>query len=227
MNFPTDICMTGATGLVGNELLLLLSALEHVGHVTVLSRKPLGRFPAKIENILLDFDKLQHYGSSLKAHTFVCCLGTTIKVAGSQEAFRKVDYDYVIEFAKVAEKVGAQKFMVISAMGANPESSVFYNRVKGEMERDLRKLAIPQIEIFRPSLLTGNRKEHRTGEVIAQKLSPIINTFMVGPLKKYKAIAAKDVAKAMALAIMNFNEGQFIYESDEIQRMSDSIKSDV
>jgi uncharacterized protein YbjT (DUF2867 family) len=219
--------MTGATGLVGNELLLLLASVEHVGHVTVLTRKPLGRFPAKIENIVLDFDKLATSASSLKAHTFVCCLGTTIKVAGSQEAFRKVDYDYVIEFAKIAEKAKAQKFLVISAMGANAESSVFYNRVKGEMERDLRKLNIPQIEIFRPSLLLGERKEHRTGEVIAKKLSPLMNAVMMGPLKKYKAIAAKDVAKAMALAALNFNEGQFIYESDEIQRMSDSIKSDV
>ncbi|WP_413557969.1 NAD(P)H-binding protein [Bdellovibrio sp. HCB209] len=227
MNFPTDICMTGATGLVGNELLLLLANIDHVDRVTVLSRKPLGRFPAKIENIVLDFDKLANYSGSLKAHTFVCCLGTTIKVAGSQEAFRKVDYDYVMEFAKIAEKAQAQKFMVISAMGANAESSVFYNRVKGEMERDLRKLSIPQIEVFRPSLLVGERKEHRTGEAFAIKLAPIMNALMIGPLKKYKAIAAKDVAKAMALAALNFNAGQFIYESDEIQRMSDSIKSDV
>ncbi|WP_413584847.1 NAD(P)H-binding protein [Bdellovibrio sp. HCB274] len=227
MNFPTDICITGATGLVGNELLLLLANIEHVGHVTVLSRKPLGRFPAKIENIVLDFDKLANYSASLKAHTFVCCLGTTIKVAGSQEAFRKVDYDYVMEFAKVAEKAKAQKFIVISAMGANAESSIFYNRVKGEMERDLRSLSIPQIEIFRPSLLLGHRKEQRSGEGLAQKLSPLMNALMIGPLKKYKAIAATDVAKAMALSILNFNAGQFIYESDEIQRMSDSIKSDV
>lgn len=227
MNFPTDICMTGATGLVGNELLLLLGSIEHVSHVTALSRKPLGRFSAKIENVVLDFDKLANYSSSLKAHTFICCLGTTIKVAGSQEAFRKVDYDYVMEFAKIAEKAKAQKFMVISAMGANANSSVFYNRVKGEMERDLRALAIPQIEIFRPSLLLGERKEHRTGEAIASKLSPLMNALLIGPLKKYKAIAAKDVAKAMALAALNFTEGKFIYESDEIQRMSDSIKSDV
>ncbi|WP_172795533.1 NAD(P)H-binding protein [Bdellovibrio bacteriovorus] len=221
MNYPASVCMVGASGLVGHELLVLLGLLDEISSVKAVTRSPLGRLPAGIENILLDFNKLKDYDSVLKADIFVCCLGSTIKKAGSQEAFRKVDHDYVVEFAKVAEKVGAQKFLVVSAMGADANSSVFYNRVKGEMENDLRKLKIPQIEVFRPSLILGDRKEPRAGEDIAQKLSPYLNPLLVGPLKKYRAIKASDIAKAMAIAILNFHPGFHVYPSNKIQDIAD------
>lgn len=224
MIYPTDICIAGATGLVGHELLLILAHLHQVRTIKAITRSPLGRMPPKTENLILNFDNLESHADALKAQVFICCLGTTIKKAGSQEAFRKVDYDYVMKFARVAEKSKAQKFLVISAMGANANSSVFYNRVKGEMERDLRKLDIPQIEIFRPSLILGERKEHRSGEAFAQKVSPFLNPLLMGPLKKYRAIYGMDIAKAMTTAVLNFNPGLFIYESDEIQRISDQIK---
>ncbi|WP_155723969.1 NAD(P)H-binding protein [Bdellovibrio bacteriovorus] len=221
MNYPASVCMVGASGLVGHELLVLLGLLDEISSVKAVTRSPLGRLPAGIENILLDFNKLKDYDSALKADIFVCCLGSTIKKAGSQEAFRKVDHDYVIEFAKVAERVGAQKFLVVSAMGADANSSVFYNRVKGEMENDLRTLKIPQIEVFRPSLILGDRKEQRAGEDIAQKLSPYVNPLLVGPLKKYRAIKASDIAKAMAIAILNFHPGFHVYPSNKIQDIAD------
>jgi uncharacterized protein YbjT (DUF2867 family) len=148
-------------------------------------------------------------------------LGTTIKKAGSQEAFRKVDYDYVVNFAKVAEQVGAQKLLVISALGADSQSSIFYNRVKGEMEDTLRGLKIPQIEIFQPSLILGDRKEVRRGEELMQKISPVLNALLVGPLKKYRAISATDIARAMAIATLNFHPGFHVYQSDHIQRIAD------
>jgi uncharacterized protein YbjT (DUF2867 family) len=220
MNYPTDVCLVGASGLVGHELLLVLAQLNQVKAIKVVTRSPLGRLPAKSENLILNFDKMADHAETLKATVYVCCLGTTIATAGSQEAFRKVDYDYVMEFARIAEKNGAQKFLVISSIGANPQASAFYTRVKGEMERALRKLNIPQIEIFRPSLLLGERKEHRTGEKLAQRLSPILNPLMVGPLKKYRAIEATDVARAMGSAVLNFNPGLYIYESDEIFRIA-------
>ncbi|WP_373999189.1 NAD(P)H-binding protein [Bdellovibrio bacteriovorus] len=221
MNYPASVCMVGASGLVGHELLVLLGLLDEISSVKAVTRSPLGRLPAGIENILLDFNKLKDYDSALKADIFVCCLGSTIKKAGSQEAFRKVDHDYVIEFAKVAERVGAQKFLVVSAMGADANSSVFYNRVKGEMENDLRALKIPQIEVFRPSLILGDRKEQRAGEDIGQKLSPYVNPLLVGPLKKYRAIKASDIAKAMAIAILNFHPGFHVYPSNKIQDIAD------
>lgn len=221
MDYPTDVCIIGATGLVGHELLLILSHLQQVTTVKAVTRTPLGKVPAHTDNIIMSLDKLGDYTEHLKAQVFICCLGSTIKKAGSQEAFAKVDRDYVIEFAKIAEKVGAQKLLVISAMGANSSSKVFYNRTKGEMELALRNLKIPQIEIFRPSLILGHRKDARTGEDFAQKLSPLFNPLLVGPLKKYRAIKATDIAKSMAIATLNFRPGFYIYESDEIQRIAD------
>ena len=221
MQYPTEVTLVGASGLVGHELLLILSQLEQISRIKAVSRAPLGRLHTKAENFILDFNKMEDHGTALKAPVFVCCLGTTIAKAGSQEAFRAVDYDYVMKFARIAEQCQAEKFLVISAMGADPQSNIFYNRVKGEMERDLRALKIPQIEIFRPSLILGERKEHRKGEDIAKLLSPFINPLLFGPFKKYRAIEATDIAKAMAIAILNFNKGLFIYESDEIQNICD------
>lgn len=223
MIYPTNVCIAGATGLVGHELLLLLAYLDQFQSIKAITRKPLGRIPPKVDNIILDFDRLEQHKEALKAGIFICCLGTTIKKAGSQEAFRKVDYDYVIQFAKAAEAVGAQKLLVISAMGADADSKVFYNRVKGEMEKTLRELKIPQIEVFRPSLILGERKESRAGEDIAQKLSPFLNPLLVGPLRKYRAISATDIARAMAIAALNFQPGFHVYKSDQIQHIADQI----
>lgn len=221
MNYPTDVCLVGATGLVGHELFLILSILDEIKSLKVVTRSPMGKVPPGTENILLNFDKMKDYAEELKASVYICCLGTTIKKAGSQEAFRKVDHDYVLEFARIAEKNKAQKFLVISAMGADPQSSVFYNRVKGEMEKTLKDMDIPQIEVFRPSLILGDRKEKRAGEEWAQKLSPYINPLLGGFLKKYRAIKATDIAKAMAIATLNFQPGFHIYESDQIQHIAD------
>lgn len=221
MNYPTDVCLVGATGLVGYELLLILSHISEVDTVKAITRRPMGKIPSSVDNIILNFDQIEKHTESLKASVFVCCLGTTIKAAGSQEEFKKVDYDYVMAFARVAEKVGAQKFLVISAMGADAESSIFYNRIKGKMESDLKDLKIPQIEIFRPSLILGDRKEVRKGEKWAQKLSPYLNPILIGPLRKYRAIKATDIAKAMAIAILNFREGIYTYKSDQIQHIAD------
>lgn len=221
MQYPADVCLVGASGLVGHELLLILSHLEQVRSLQAITRSPLGRIPSKVENILLDFNSLNTHAEISKASVFICCLGSTIKKAGSPEAFRKVDYEYVLQFAKLAEKAQAQKLLVISAMGARANSKIFYNRIKGEMERDLRQIKIPQIEIFRPSLILGERKDSRPGEAWAQRLSPLLNPLLQGPFKKYRAIKASDIAKAMAIATLNYNPGLFIYESDEIQRIAD------
>ncbi len=209
---------------MGHELLLILAQLEQFTTVKAISRSPLGKIPLHIDNIILNFDKLDQHSEQLKASIFVCCLGTTIKKAGSQEAFKQVDYDYVLSFARLAEKVGAQKLIVISAMGADPTSRIFYNRTKGEMERDLKNLKIPQIEIFRPSLILGKRKEHRTGEEWGKRLSPYINPLLVGPLKKYRAIEAKTIARAMAIASLNFHPGFHVYESDQIDFIANPPK---
>lgn len=211
-----SVTLVGASGLVGSDLLQILGYLDEVQSIKVITRRPVGKLMPHIENFVLNFDNLSAHKEALKSDVFICCLGSTIKKAGSQEAFRKVDFDYVLEFAKIAEAVGAKKFLVISAMGANAQSLVFYNRVKGEMEEALRSLKIPQIEIFRPSLILGERKEKRPGEEWAQKISPALNRILIGPLKKYRAIPARDIAKAMAIATLNFREGYYVYDSEHI-----------
>lgn len=215
-----DIALIGATGLVGNLLLEKLSENPQVRTIKAVTRKPLAHVPAKTENLIINFDRMTEFSSELKADIYICCLGTTIKVAGSQEAFKRVDYDYVIQFAKIAEQNHATKFQVISAMGADAKSSVFYNRTKGEMEEKLKTLKIPQIEIFQPSLILGERKEKRTAEDIAQALTPVMNFFMKGPLEKYRPIKATDIATAMMTTSTHTTAGAKTYKSNEIQSIA-------
>jgi len=145
-----------------------------------------------------------------------CCLGTTIKTAGSQEAFLKVDYTYVIESARIAKSQGTPAFSVVSAMGANSKSGIFYNRVKGDMEEALQKIGFSSLLIFRPSLLIGERKEVRTGEVIGAAISNLFSFLFVSGLKKYKPIQGSLVAKSMLDHAKSRKTGFLIIESDEM-----------
>jgi uncharacterized protein YbjT (DUF2867 family) len=221
IKYPTEITMLGATGLVGGELLKILSQIPEIKNIKAITRRPLGKVPPRTDNIVMELDAMESKAEALKSDIFVCCLGTTIKQAGSQEAFRKVDYEYVINFARIAEKVGAKKFLVVSAIGADANSSIFYNKTKGEMERDLKKLNIPQIEIFQPSLILGAREKVRPAEDLFQKISPVMNKLLIGPMKKYRGIKATDIAKAMTIAILDFHPGAHTYMSDKIQNIVD------
>lgn len=215
-----DIALIGATGLVGSLLLDKLAAMNEVRSIKAITRKPLDKVPLKTENIVIDFNRMQEFASELKADVFICCLGTTIKVAGSQEAFHRVDYDYVVQFAKIAEQNHASKFQVVSAMGADTNSTVFYNRTKGEMEKKLKELKIPQIEIFQPSLILGERKDKRAFEDLAQNLAPKLGFIFKGPLQKYRPIKATDIAAAMAKTSLQSKGGQFTYSSNQIQEIA-------
>lgn len=227
ITYPTTITLLGSTGLVGGELLNILSQISEVKNIKAVTRRPLGRIPPRTENIVMDLDHIAERAETLKSEVFVCCLGSTIQQAGSPEAFRKVDYEYVMRFAEVAAQTGAKKFLVISAMGAKASSMIFYNKVKGEMERDLKKLSLPQIEIFQPSLILGARKDVRPGEAFAQKWMPKLNGILKGPLKKYRAIQATDIAKAMTIAILDFHPGVHVYNSEKIQSIVDETAADL
>ncbi len=212
-----SICLAGATGLVGSELVRLLGQHPELSFLT-LTRKNIS-LPGNGKSLVIDWDRLEDFSDQLIQDTFICCLGSTIKEAGSQEAFRKVDFDYVIRFAKIAAKNKAKKFLVISAGGANPKSSIFYNRIKGEMEESLRVLDIPQVQIFRPSLLLGKRDSFRPAEFVAQKLLSPFNVLLKGNFEKFQAIESSRVAEALLLAAIKEKPGFFIYESDEIKKM--------
>jgi uncharacterized protein YbjT (DUF2867 family) len=209
----------GATGLVGKELVNLLLQQETYEKVHLLVRKPLAIDNPNCKEHVINFDDLDHYSDLFAVNDIYCCLGTTIKTAGSKEAFRKVDYGYPLEAAKLAKEKGAEKYLIISAMGSNPTSLFFYNQVKGQLEGSLRTMGLPSLHIFRPSLLLGEREEFRFGERMAAKMSGVFNALLAGPLKPYRAIEAKKVAAAMVKAASTDVKGVMIYNSDRIQQM--------
>ncbi len=204
----------GATGLTGSLLLALLleSSAFHIVHVY--ARRTLGLQHPKLQEHLIDFDQ---YQGTVQADTLFCCLGTTIKKVKTKDAFKKVDLEYPIKFARLQFGAGTKKMMVISAMGASANSSFFYSRVKAEMEAALQEIGFEQLTIFRPALITGNRLEHRSGEKIAIIIYGWINPFLVGSLRKYRSIPAAHIAQSMvAHALLENEKGTTILLSDKI-----------
>ena len=209
--------LVGASGLVGDRCLARL--LDHPAYdrVTVLSRRPLALAHAKLHIELVDFDGLQWLGE--RCDDIFCCLGTTIRKAGSQENFRRVDHDYPLALARLGKAAGAQQFLLVSALGADAQSSVFYSRVKGETERDIAAIGLPKVSFMRPSILLGERREHRPGERAGIFVGQLIAPLLVGPLRKYRPIQADDVAAAMLYAANHeARSGQI--DSDEIARLA-------
>jgi len=212
---PLSVLLVGATGLVGRECLRLLLADNAFGHINVVTRRALSpdvRSP-KLETHVVDFDHLNEYDALFKVDAILCTLGTTIRQAGSRTRFRTVDYEYPLTFAKLGRRHGCNHFLVVSALGANPRSRVFYNRVKGELEDALRALNYPRLTIVRPSLLLGPRAELRLGEEVAKRV-----TRWLGPLvpRAFKPVEARSVAAAMLRATREQGSGVRVVESWEI-----------
>ncbi|WP_442603237.1 oxidoreductase [Paenibacillus sp. KN14-4R] len=209
----------GGTGLVGQQL--VDQALRHAQYdrVVMLVRKRKELDHPKLEQQEIDFAKLADYEFAMQGDDVFCCLGTTQKKAGSQQAFRLVDHDYPLYVARTAKMQGARSFLIITAMGASVHSSIFYSRVKGELEQHLKELGLNALHIFRPSLLTGNRTEHRSGEKYAAKLFQVINFLLVGPLRKYRSIDAAVVARAMLHTANESVSDVSIYGSDQIAEL--------
>lgn len=201
--------IVGASGLVGMPLSLEVAKNSTYEKVTLLLRKPLAINHPKIEQKIIDFDNLE--GLELKADHVFCCLGTTINKAGSKEAFKKVDYTYPLAIAKIAEKENVELFAIVTAMGANENSMIFYNKVKGATETSLAALNIPHIGIFRPSMLLGDRKERRLGEQLGKVFMKMAD--FITPAK-YKAIHVDLVAKAMVAYASKPSGGVTVIEND-------------
>lgn len=211
--------IVGATGLVGGHLVQELAKDSFYGSVVSWARRRVDHFPGSVNQQIIDFDRLEEAKLSVGIDVF-CALGTTIKVAGSQDAFRKVDLEYPLRLAEWSLKQGAERFFLVSSAGADERSRVFYSRTKGELEESLKKLPFQALHIFRPSLLLGERKEHRAGEQFAKIAMGVGSLFLQGPLRKYRAIEAKTVAYAMlSVARETETRGIHTYESDTIQRL--------
>jgi len=208
--------VVGATGLVGSKLVDVLLADPEIGVVHVLVRRPLARTDPRLRPRLVDFAQLAAIDWPA-ADDVYCCLGTTIGVAGSREAFRKVDYDYPLAVARGTLERGAQQFLFVSAMGADAHSSVFYSQVKGELEAAAAALGFHATIAFRPSLLAGDRAQFRFGERVA--LMVLQPARWLVP-RKYRPVAALAVARAMADFGKRSLAGFHVVPSDAIQAFS-------
>ena len=207
----------GSTGLVGKELLKELLGNDEFDKVISVARKDLTVSNPRLEQVrITDFSQLMNLKDKLNATIFFCCIGTTIKIAGSKEAFRQVDLFIPQEIAKLAELLSVPSLVIISSIGASYTSSNFYLRTKGEMEKTVRELYSGNLKIVRPSLLMGQRDEFRFGEKASVGFMKVFGWVFAGPLKKYKGIYAHDVARAM-IKIAQLPSEKVIYESDELQ----------
>lgn len=216
----TTAIIAGATGLVGGYVLQLLLADGGYERVVAVGRRELTTRHPKLEQRIVDFDALDALPPSPPdfpaADDVFCALGTTIKRAGSREAFRRVDHDYVVALARAGLRAGATQFLLVSAIGADPNARVFYSRVKGETEAAVRQLPYRGIQIFRPSLLLGERAEFRIGERVATWFAPVVGLALVGPLRRYLPAQAADVAKAMVRIAHEAPRGPNVFEYDGI-----------
>lgn len=216
--------LAGASGLVGSYCLRLLLQSNRYDKVIVISRKALPVQHPKLRQLVVDFDKLDTYKHSLIADDIYCTLGTTIKKAGSKENFYKVDYTYVVNLAAITSANFASQFLVVSAVGANANASIFYSRVKGQMENTVKPMPFLGVHIFQPSLLLGPRQEMRFGEQVGSVLNKVFGGLLVGSLKKYKAISAEEVAQAMLNAAMQDGAGIKIHDTETIRQEAGELK---
>lgn len=205
----------GATGLVGEETLKQLLQSAQYDKVIALTRRPLDITGPKLENQVVDFENPEQFGS-IKADDVYCAMGTTIGKAGSQAAFKRVDFEIPLQVAETALKNGAAKFILVSSTGADAKSAIFYSRTKGELEQALMKLKYKALLIFRPSILLGNRKERRTGEEIGRFVAEKLPFLFSGPLRKYKGTPVNLLANAMIKAALEDSNGTRIIENEEI-----------
>ena len=189
--------LAGATGLVGNQVLSLLLADAAWTRVVTVGRRAAALHHPKLEQRVADLGALDGVSDLPHVDDVFCCLGTTIKQAGSQAAFRRVDHEFVVALGRAGLRAGAVQFLLVSAIGASPASRVFYSRVKGETEAAIAQLHYRSTQIFQPSLLLGQRAEFRLGERIAMLAAPVLSAPLIGRFRRYRPITAETVARAM------------------------------
>jgi uncharacterized protein YbjT (DUF2867 family) len=214
------VLLAGATGMVGTNALDALLDAPDIARVFAITRRPLGREHPRLANRIVQFDNMEAQLKGVTCHAAVCCLGTTIRQAGSQEEFRRVDVDHVLTFARTAKAAQAQRFIVVSSAGANVAAKNFYLRTKAEMEDALQAVGFASLDILQPSVLLGLRRQMRPLELGAILLMPLVNPFLRGEREAYRAISAKTVAAAIVGAIRSGRKGIQRYTYAGIQALS-------
>lgn len=215
--------LVGASGAIGRCLLQDLLNDSNYKEVLILVRRKSDIEHPKLKQLVIDFNRLSDYSAELKGDAVFCCLGTTKSQTPDQKEYLKIDYQYPLDIAWMAYTNGAQSYHLVSAMGADKNSSFFYNRTKGEVESEMKTVPFKSIHIYRPSLLDGKRTQKRFGESVLNSLMQLINPLLMGSWKKYRSIKVESVAKVMLAQSLNDQKGIFIHPSDQIQMLSDVL----
>jgi uncharacterized protein YbjT (DUF2867 family) len=219
---PKVALLAGASGLVGGYVLEALLDAADFSRVFAVTRRPLGREHVRLANRIVQFDKLESQLRGTRCDVAFCCLGSTLREAGSNQAFREVDVDYVLAFARAALAAGAQRLVLVSSAGADPRSRVFYLRTKGEMEQAVSELGFPAVDIMQPGPLYGWRRQIRPLELVAALLMPLINPALVGTQSAKRGIPARDVAAAMVSAARSSRKGVYRYTYPAMRALAQS-----
>ena len=207
----------GASGFIGSFILEELLNNPEYEQVTIVVRKPLNLNHPKLKTLIGDYHSLPGLKEHIVADEIFLTLGTTLKNTPDKDEYYQVDHDYPVLAAKIAKERGAKSVFIVSAIGANANSKIGYVRTKGETERDIIALDFEHTHIFRPSMLLGNRKEHRPLEKLIQKIWSVVDMILIGNLNRYRGIEGKDVARAMVKAATNQTEKVKIYEWEEMR----------
>ncbi len=205
------LLLAGGTGLIGQAF--LACAQSNNMYITAVGRRPTGM---ATKDIIADFADLPAMPS---ARVAVCALGTTIRAAGSQDAFRALDFDAVIAFATAAKEAGVEHFLTVTAVGANANSSVFYSQVKGQVEHELSSMNFQRLDIVQPGLLLGNRTERRPVETLLKWMAPGTDLLMQGPWRRYRSIAAQTVAECLLVLTTHPTSGLYVHQHDDIMAL--------
>ncbi|MFO1381559.1 MAG: NAD(P)H-binding protein [Chitinivorax sp.] len=215
-NIVKHVLLAGASGLTGGQLLQLLLADHDIERVTALVRTPLPVSHPKLQQQVIDFSTLEARRELVQADAVFCCLGTTMRQAGSQAHFKTVDYFYPLTLAMLAKMNGVKRFAAISSLGANADSGNFYLQVKGQLERALQALDFEQLVVVRPSLLLGERKQFRAAERLGIAAGKLVAPLLCGPLQRYRPIAAEAVAWNLLNAVVHDGPGRHTLESAQL-----------
>ncbi len=216
--------VAGGSGLVGRALLDVLLEAPEYARVLAVTRRPLGREHPRLANRITPFDRLETLLAGTPCQDAFCCLGTTLRQAGSEAAFRAVDHDEVLRFARAARKAGAERFVFVSAVGADPTAKNFYLRVKGEAEAGLAALGFQALDLAQPALLLGgSRSDARPLETTARLFMPLANPFLGGSMKSYRGIDVAVLARAMLGMARSGRRGVCRYTYDGLQKIAAKV----
>lgn len=224
MNKQTAVVI-GATGLIGNHVVEALLNDSTFTIIRTLTRRPLAIIHQKLQQHIVNFNDLNNYKEKFgEGDVIFCCIGTTQKkVKGDNALYEKIDFDIPVNAAEIGIANNFKKYLIVSAVGANENSSNFYLKLKGKTENAIKQFAFESIGIFQPSILLGNRKEVRRSEKIMQKIMKLFSRLLLGSFKKYRAIDAKDVAKAMVQASKENNPGVHYFDFAEMKKLSKKL----